>query len=136
MDSNGTMVESTVPNGKKAEDEERTDDVRINEHLDFASLLLSPAVIKGLQNAGLERPSPIQLQAIPVGRCGLGEKFFGTILRNIEKKVFRFGRPSEIRDWKDCRFHSDCIGITCHIECFTSGLIFFQEKEHEVGVKG
>ena len=50
----------------------RTGDVLIAENVDFESLLLSDAVLKGLKAAGFERPSPIQLKAIPLGRCGLG----------------------------------------------------------------
>ncbi|XP_072025191.1 uncharacterized protein [Amphiura filiformis] len=42
-----------------------------NVNVDFASLLLSPAVQAGLESAGFEKPSPIQLKAIPLGRCGL-----------------------------------------------------------------
>ncbi|NXD26120.1 DDX20 helicase, partial [Spelaeornis formosus] len=38
---------------------------------DFSSLLLSPPVLAGLQAAGFHRPSPVQLKAIPLGRCGL-----------------------------------------------------------------
>ncbi|KAL8613023.1 hypothetical protein ACOMHN_008792 [Nucella lapillus] len=49
----------------------RTSDVLISESVDFAGLLLSKSVLNGLKNAGFERPSPIQLKAIPLGRCGL-----------------------------------------------------------------
>ncbi|NXU45820.1 DDX20 helicase, partial [Drymodes brunneopygia] len=38
---------------------------------DFSSLLLSPPVLAGLEAAGFHRPSPVQLKAIPLGRCGL-----------------------------------------------------------------
>ncbi|XP_041869225.1 probable ATP-dependent RNA helicase DDX20 [Corvus kubaryi] len=38
---------------------------------DFGSLLLSPPVVAGLEAAGFHRPSPVQLKAIPLGRCGL-----------------------------------------------------------------
>lgn len=50
----------------------RTDDVLLSEGIDFSSLLLSPAVLDGLSAAGFQKPSPIQLKAIPLGRCGLG----------------------------------------------------------------
>ncbi|XP_071784102.1 uncharacterized protein [Asterias amurensis] len=52
---------------------DRTSDVLNveNVNIDFASLLLSGDVLKGLSLAGFERPSPIQLKAIPIGRCGL-----------------------------------------------------------------
>lgn len=51
----------------------RTGDVAISENLNFDGLLLSSPVLNGLKNAGFERPSPIQLKAIPLGRCGLGK---------------------------------------------------------------
>ncbi|KAF1404119.1 putative ATP-dependent RNA helicase DDX20, partial [Spheniscus humboldti] len=38
---------------------------------DFGSLLLSAPVLAGLEAAGFHRPSPVQLKAIPLGRCGL-----------------------------------------------------------------
>ncbi|XP_077424391.1 putative ATP-dependent RNA helicase DDX20 [Vanacampus margaritifer] len=49
----------------------RTDDVLLTEGIDFRSLLLSDVVLDGLSAAGFEKPSPIQLKAIPLGRCGL-----------------------------------------------------------------
>lgn len=51
----------------------RTGDVLLAEPADFESLLLSRPVLDGLRAAGFERPSPVQLKAIPLGRCGLGE---------------------------------------------------------------
>lgn len=51
----------------------RTGDVLLAEPADFESLLLSRSVLEGLRAAGFERPSPVQLKAIPLGRCGLGE---------------------------------------------------------------
>ena len=56
----------------KIKEKSRTGDVLISESIDFSGLLLSDPVLKGLQNAGFVRPSPIQLKAIPLGRCGLG----------------------------------------------------------------
>ena len=53
----------------------RTGDVLIRENVDFERLLLSEQILKGLKSAGFERPSPIQLKAIPLGRCGLGGCF-------------------------------------------------------------
>ena len=53
----------------------RTDDVLIGENVDFERLLLSEQILRGLKSAGFERPSPIQLKAIPLGRCGLGGCF-------------------------------------------------------------
>lgn len=55
----------------KLEDRERTDDIHIEENVDFAGMYLSDQVLEGLKAAGFERPSPIQLAAIPLGRCGL-----------------------------------------------------------------
>ncbi|XP_041052212.1 probable ATP-dependent RNA helicase DDX20 [Carcharodon carcharias] len=51
----------------------RTGDVLLAgpEQLDFGALLLTQPVLEGLREAGFERPSPIQLKAIPLGRCGL-----------------------------------------------------------------
>ncbi|XP_073675370.1 probable ATP-dependent RNA helicase DDX20 [Garra rufa] len=49
----------------------RTDDVLINGGVEFSSLLLSKPVLEGLSTSGFQRPSPIQLKAIPLGRCGL-----------------------------------------------------------------
>eukprot|EP01134_Creolimax_fragrantissima_P007899 CFRG7899T1 len=49
----------------------RSEDVALKEDVTFESLLLTPTVLKGLHRAGYVRPSPIQLQAIPLGRCGI-----------------------------------------------------------------
>ncbi|MEQ2265345.1 DEAD (Asp-Glu-Ala-Asp) box polypeptide 20, partial [Xenotaenia resolanae] len=53
------------------ETRKRTEDVLLAEGIDFGSLLLSQAVLEGLSFAGFQKPSPIQLKAIPLGRCGL-----------------------------------------------------------------
>ncbi|XP_074610258.1 uncharacterized protein LOC141864418 isoform X3 [Acropora palmata] len=55
----------------KFTERQRTGDVLTDEFVDFKSLLLSSDVLKGLSSSGFERPSPIQLKAIPLGRCGL-----------------------------------------------------------------
>ncbi|KAG8193988.1 hypothetical protein JTE90_013682, partial [Oedothorax gibbosus] len=52
------------------EDKWRSDDVKQQEAADFSSLLLSERVLLGLKKAGFKKPSPIQLEAIPVGRVG------------------------------------------------------------------
>ena len=57
----------------RLQEKSRTDDVIITENVDFSSLLLSKSVSKGLTNSGFHKPSPIQLKAIPLGRCGLGK---------------------------------------------------------------
>ncbi|KAG0305551.1 DEAD (Asp-Glu-Ala-Asp) box polypeptide 20 [Dissophora globulifera] len=48
-----------------------TKDVQISEDLDFSSLVSNPALLEGLASAGYQRPSPIQLKTIPLGRLGL-----------------------------------------------------------------
>ncbi|XP_038604703.1 probable ATP-dependent RNA helicase DDX20 [Tachyglossus aculeatus] len=49
----------------------RTGDALGPEPASFGALLLSGPVLEGLRAAGFERPSPVQLKAIPLGRCGL-----------------------------------------------------------------
>ena len=51
---------------------ERTEDVVTGESREktFADLLISPAVLKGLQTAGFVHPSPVQLSAIPPAKIG------------------------------------------------------------------
>ena len=61
-----------VRTAHKFTERQRTGDVLTEELVDFKSLLLSADVLKGLSSSGFERPSPIQLKAIPLGRCGLG----------------------------------------------------------------
>src|SRR5215213_8330411 len=50
---------------------ERTKDVQIDEDINFQVLISNPNILKGLSEAGYERPSPIQLKAIPPGKLGL-----------------------------------------------------------------
>ncbi|KAG1714934.1 putative ATP-dependent RNA helicase DDX20 [Nymphon striatum] len=49
----------------------RTVDVESKDSSDFKDLLLSETTLNGLHNAGFDRPSPIQLEAVPLGKCGL-----------------------------------------------------------------
>ena len=51
----------------------RTEDVLIADGTEqsFADLLLPENILQGLLAAGFERPSPVQLQAIPLGRFGV-----------------------------------------------------------------
>ncbi|KAI7850689.1 P-loop containing nucleoside triphosphate hydrolase protein [Circinella umbellata] len=49
----------------------RSRDVQINEDVDFEALVQNKYLLKGLEQAGYSRPSPIQLQAIPLGRLGV-----------------------------------------------------------------
>lgn len=48
----------------------RSSDVVLDEDITFSDLLLSPETLAGLAACGFERPSPIQLETIPLGRCG------------------------------------------------------------------
>ncbi|XP_042873122.1 probable ATP-dependent RNA helicase DDX20 [Penaeus japonicus] len=52
-------------------DRERTEDIHTEENVDFAGMYLSDHVLEGLKKSGFIKPSPIQLAAIPLGRCGL-----------------------------------------------------------------
>lgn len=63
----------------------RTSDVEISENVPFAKMLLSDRVLAGLAKCGFVNPSPIQLRAIPIGCCGLGEysKCFQELFRNV-----------------------------------------------------
>lgn len=61
--------------GHVFESKERTDDVSNKQSVTFDELLLSDNVLQGLKLSGFHAPSPIQLKAIPLGRCGLGNKF-------------------------------------------------------------
>ena len=64
------MEESCLP--EVANVKKRTLDVKVKDNVDFESLLLSQDVLAGLKKCGFEKPSPVQLKAIPLGRCGLG----------------------------------------------------------------
>lgn len=50
----------------------RTRDVKIQEDVIFFQMGLPDDILDGLTTAGFQRPSPIQLKAIPLGRCGFG----------------------------------------------------------------
>ncbi|XP_068454437.1 probable ATP-dependent RNA helicase DDX20 [Clinocottus analis] len=65
------MAASVKKAAHDIEARERTDDVLLPEGVDFRALLLSRPVLDGLASAGFRKPSPIQLKAIPLGRCGL-----------------------------------------------------------------
>lgn len=50
----------------------RTEDVKVQEDVIFCQMGLPQDILDGLIAAGFQRPSPIQLKAIPLGRCGFG----------------------------------------------------------------
>ncbi|XP_066912854.1 probable ATP-dependent RNA helicase DDX20 isoform X2 [Clytia hemisphaerica] len=53
-------------------DTERTLDVQPSQkNTDFESFLPSPNVLKGLKECGFHRPSPIQVESIPLAKCGI-----------------------------------------------------------------
>lgn len=54
------------------DEKSRTTDVEIDKSIPFSKMLLSENVEKGLEQNGFVYPSPIQLRAIPLGRCKLG----------------------------------------------------------------
>ncbi|KAF5279748.1 hypothetical protein FQA39_LY05438 [Lamprigera yunnana] len=64
---NTTMFTKAQDINEKA----RTKDVLIDSNCSFDSLLLSSAVLHGLQDANYLKPSPIQFKGIPLGKCGL-----------------------------------------------------------------
>lgn len=62
-------------------DEERTKDVVLDQNITFESLMLPKEIMCGLKAAGFRKPSPIQLKAIPVGRCGFGKLLLAIIVK-------------------------------------------------------
>lgn len=71
--------EMAVRVAHELESEERTEDVLLsnspltdsNAVPSFADMGLSVDVLKGLRAAGFQRPSPVQVKAIPLGRLGV-----------------------------------------------------------------
>lgn len=64
--------EAKVHGHALTENVERTADVAPPEdNVTFDSLFLNPLIVKGLRESGFYVPSPIQLKAIPLGRCGV-----------------------------------------------------------------
>ncbi|KAI8644997.1 P-loop containing nucleoside triphosphate hydrolase protein [Parasitella parasitica] len=49
----------------------RSRDVEIEEKIEFDILLQNKHLLQGLKQSGYERPSPVQLKAIPMGRLGV-----------------------------------------------------------------
>lgn len=130
------------------ETRKRTDDVILSEGITFTSLLLSQAVLDGLSAAGFLKPSPIQLKAIPLGRCGLDlivQAKSGTgktcvfctialdslILENPATQVLVLAPTREIA----VQIHSVVMAIGCAmegLEChvFIGGRPVSQDKPH------
>lgn len=72
-----------VPLAHQINAQPRTTDIIIEENVSFYQMGLSQCILNGLVTCGFEKPSPIQLKAIPFGRCG-----FGNYSRQIE--LFNF----------------------------------------------
>jgi superfamily II DNA/RNA helicase len=63
-----SKIAHSLQDGRK-----RTSDIEVGQdNIYFDELLLSPDILKGLKEAGYSKPSPIQLQAIPLGKIGTG----------------------------------------------------------------
>uniref|UniRef100_A0A336L513 RNA helicase n=1 Tax=Culicoides sonorensis TaxID=179676 RepID=A0A336L513_CULSO len=58
------------PIGHDIDSKVRTIDVEIDRNVTFEQLMLTPSIIAGLKNNNFIYPSPIQLKAIPLARCG------------------------------------------------------------------
>jgi len=54
---------------------QRTSDIKIEEDVTFFQMRLPRDILDGLMSAGFQKPSPIQLKAIPLGRCGFGNNY-------------------------------------------------------------
>lgn len=59
---------------------ERTTDVQISQDVTFDTMLLSSSTIDGLKESGFFKPSPIQLHAVPLGKCGFGKLIVKTFM--------------------------------------------------------
>uniref|UniRef100_A0A8C8DXB4 RNA helicase n=1 Tax=Oryzias sinensis TaxID=183150 RepID=A0A8C8DXB4_9TELE len=142
------MASSVRKAGHDIETRNRTEDVLLSEGIDFSSLLLSQPVLDGLSAAGFQKPSPIQLKAIPLGRCGLDlivQAKSGTgktcvfctialdslILENSATQVLVLAPTREIA----VQIHSVVMAIGCAmegLEChvFIGGRPVSQDKSH------
>lgn len=60
--------------GHETAEGKRTEDIKTSQGTTFSSMLLAPKTLEGLQKSGFFKPSPIQLHAIPLGKCGFGKE--------------------------------------------------------------
>lgn len=65
----------------------RTSDISSCIECDFDSLLLSSNVLSGLKKCGFIQPSPIQIQTIPLAKCGVGMNPFFKSLFTLENNL-------------------------------------------------
>lgn len=83
----------------------RTQDIlSTNDNADFNTLLLSDFTLQGLSASGFRKPSPIQLKAIPLGRCGFGTFFFILVTILLHRFFCRSDCTSKIWHWKNSCF--------------------------------
>lgn len=94
----------------------RTEDVEINDNISFAEMMLSDPVLVGLTKNNFKNPSPIQLKAIPLGRCGMGKCQKCFIFHDIysaaeckkKKKyplfIYRHTYEIEVGNWENVGF--------------------------------
>lgn len=64
------LISHQVAHNLKDSSKSRSKDVALEEDVLFKDLLLHPKTQLGLESCGFDSPSPIQLQTIPLGRCG------------------------------------------------------------------
>lgn len=65
------MKDIKLRQAHKVDEKERSNDIKIDENVSFSDMFLSDSVLSGLHSCGFFKPSPIQLAALPLGRCGL-----------------------------------------------------------------
>ena len=67
IESGGPRLDEAIEDMRRTEDDVVTSESREKT---FEDLLLTSAVLQGLNNSGFVRPSPVQLQAIPKAKVG------------------------------------------------------------------
>lgn len=108
------------------EETQKSNDVEITEDTSFRDMMLSDQVLAGLTKCNFVKPSPIQLRAIPIGRCGLGKRSmrFSTISKHYSQiylklikdvvklflKIERSDNTVKVWHWKDVGFLYNNIG--------------------------
>lgn len=67
---------------------DRSADVEIESNVTFEDMMLNADVLTGLSNGGFRKPTPIQLRAIPIGRCGFGNNHSFKVANFQLKQLF------------------------------------------------
>lgn len=86
------MIAHDLSNSKRSNDVKS----KSGKSKDFDAFLLSAVVLKGLKECGFVRPSPIQVEAIPLAKCGIGI-FFVVEFKFIYLFIYR---PFNLIDYK------------------------------------